>query len=92
MRLTSASMRCAVSSLYSARFGKSRPRKTGSSLPPKDERAELAHAPLADHLAREVGGALDVVAGAGGDLVLSQLLGDAAAHQDRDLASTYCFV
>ena len=45
----------------------------------------FAHAPLADHAAGEVGGALEVVAGAGGDVAGRDLLGDAAAEQDADL-------
>ena len=47
--------------------------------------AEFAHAPFADHLARDVGSALDVVAGAGGHLVHEDFLGDAAAHEDGEL-------
>src|SRR5579863_3504525 len=49
------------------------------------QRAEAAHAELADHLAGQIGGALDVVAGAGGHLLEEDLLGDAAAHQDGKL-------
>ena len=50
------------------------------------ERAHgVAHAPLADHPARQVGGALEVVAGAGRDVAGRQFLGDAAAEQDGDL-------
>ena len=49
------------------------------------QRTQFAHAPLADHLASHVGGALDVVAGAGGDVVHEDLFGDAAAHQDGQL-------
>src|SRR5215467_6500084 len=49
------------------------------------ERAELVgHAPLADHLASHLGGLLEVVAGTGGLLVQHDLLGGAAAQQDRD--------
>ena len=44
----------------------------------------LRHAPLADHLARQLGDALDVVARAGRHAVEGQLLADAAAHQDGD--------
>ena len=49
------------------------------------ERAHrVAHAPLAHHLARQIGGALEIVAGAGRDVAGGQLLGDAAAEQDGD--------
>ena len=43
--------------------------------------AELAHAELADHLAGEVGDALDVVAGSGGHLLEEDLFGAASAHE-----------
>ena len=49
------------------------------------KRAEAAHAVFADHLAGQVGGALDVVARAGRHLLQENLLGDAAAHQDGEL-------
>ena len=52
--------------------------------PAEGQRADLAHAPLADHLARHVGGPLDVVAGAGRHVAEELLLGDAAAHHDGD--------
>src|SRR5207302_2951620 len=42
----------------------------------------LAHAPLADHLVGELGGALDVVAGAGGHVAEHQLLGGTATEED----------
>ena len=49
------------------------------------ERAHrVAHAPLADHAAGQLGGALEVVAGAGRDLAEHDLFGDAAAEQDGD--------
>ena len=44
----------------------------------------LAHAPLADHLPRHLGRLLDVVLRSGRDLAEGRLLGDAAAHADRD--------
>ena len=47
----------------------------------------VAHAVLGDHLARDLGRALDVVAGAGGDVAGDDLLGDAAAHQHRELVA-----
>ena len=50
------------------------------------ERAHvLAHAPFADHLAREFRDALEVVAGAGRQVPVRDLLGDAAAEQNREL-------
>ena len=49
------------------------------------QRPESAHAPLADHLARDFGGAFDVVARAGGDVVQENFLGGAAAHQHGEL-------
>ena len=48
-------------------------------------RTKFAHAPFANHLASHIGGALDVVAGAGGDMVHENLFGDAAGHQDGEL-------
>src|SRR5579864_3520877 len=51
------------------------------------ERSELVRqAPLRDHVARQLGGALDVVGGAGGHLLGAedQLLGDAAAEERRN--------
>src|SRR5437660_5823744 len=42
----------------------------------------LAHAPLADHLVGELGGALDVVASAGGHVAEHQLLGGTATEED----------
>src|SRR5262249_56428576 len=48
------------------------------------ERAELVgHPPLADHLARHLGGLFEVVAGAGRLLLAHELLGGATADQDR---------
>src|SRR5256884_4087529 len=49
------------------------------------ERPQLVgHAPLAHHLARHLGGLLEVVAGTGRLLLQHDLLGGAAAHQDGD--------
>ena len=54
------------------------------------QRTEAAHAVLADHAAGELGGVLDVAAGAGGHLVEEDLLSHAAAHKRwRDSASRY---
>src|SRR5690348_123512 len=47
----------------------------------ESERAEFAHAPLADHVAGDLGGALDVVAGAGGDVAEEKFFSAAAAHE-----------
>src|SRR5215218_4816757 len=52
----------------------------------EDQRAEpVAHAVLADHLAGDLGGLLDVVGGAGGRVQEPQLLGDPAAQQHGQL-------
>ncbi len=45
----------------------------------------VAHAPLGDHRARDVGGALQIVLRAGRDLADRDLLGGAAAEQHRQL-------
>jgi hypothetical protein len=51
-----------------------------------DHRAQrVGHAVAHDHVARQVGGPLEVVAGAGGHLVHEHLFGDAAAEQHADL-------
>ena len=51
-------------------------------------RAQLGgHAVLRDHGAGHLGGALQVVAGAGGHIVAEDLLGDAAAHEHRQLVA-----
>src|SRR5208283_972404 len=44
--------------------------------------AKLAHAPLANHLAGHLRGALDIVTGAGSDVVHEYLFRDAAGHQN----------
>src|SRR5882672_101763 len=50
-----------------------------------DHRPELVgHAPLRHHAARDLGGALEVVGGAGGHLLHEQLFGNAPAEQHRD--------
>src|SRR5471030_1685217 len=46
---------------------------------------ELAHAPLANHLASQVGGALDIVARPGGHVVHVLLFGNAPGHEDGQL-------
>src|SRR5262245_57242397 len=54
-------------------------------LLPEGHRAELvAHAPLAHHLARQLGGALDVVARAGAELRQDQLLRRPPAEHDGE--------
>ena len=45
----------------------------------------LAHAVAGDHLARDLGSALEVVARAGGDVTAEELLCRAAAQQHRNL-------
>src|SRR5438552_3725639 len=45
----------------------------------------LAHAPLAHHLVGQLGGALEVVAGAGGHVAEHELRGGAAAEEDREV-------
>ena len=52
----------------------------------------LAHAPLADHPVGDLGGALDVVAGARGHVVKDQLLRDPPAEQDGDVVEEILFV
>jgi len=49
------------------------------------ERAHFAHAPVADHVTGDIGGALDVVAGAGGEVAEENLLRSAATHQHAEL-------
>ena len=49
-----------------------------------DRTQDVAHAPLAYHLARQVGGLLDVVLGAGGGFVVDDRLRGVAAHGDAD--------
>src|SRR5262245_22082200 len=50
----------------------------------ESQRAEIRHTELANHLARQVGCALDVVRGAGRDLAEEDVFGKAATHQNRD--------
>src|SRR5207249_5681083 len=53
-------------------------------LLPKGQRAQVfTHPPFTHHLTREIGGALDVVAGTGRDLIKDQFFGDTTAHEDR---------
>ena len=49
------------------------------------QRAEVGHAPLADHLAGDLGGLLEVVGRAGGRLAEEDHLGHAAGHEDGEL-------
>src|ERR1017187_9571613 len=53
---------------------------------------EFAHAPFADHLAGQIGGALDIVAGAGSHVVHELLFGDAARHEDGELGEQVVLV
>ena len=57
----------------------------GVSGRPVGERPERRHAELADHAARDLRRALDVVAGAARHLPQKQLFGNASAHQNRNL-------
>src|SRR3990170_7230858 len=50
-----------------------------------DARAQdIAHAPAGDHVARDLGGALEVVGRARGHLLHEHLFGDASAHEHGD--------
>ena len=51
---------------------------------PRHRADAVGHAPLAHHLAGQLGGADEVVVGAGGDHAEHELLGDAAAHADDE--------
>ena len=51
---------------------------------PRHRADAVAHAPLADHPAGDAGGLLEVVGGAGVEVVEHDLLGDAAAHRLAD--------
>ena len=51
----------------------------------ESQRPERRHAELANHLARQFGCLLDVVAGAGRHRVQEQLFGEPSAHHDREL-------
>ena len=44
----------------------------------------IGHAPLRDHAPGQIGGALEVVGGAGGHLLHEDFLGDAPAEEHRD--------
>src|ERR1700730_1811005 len=45
------------------------------------QRTEFAHAPFANHVARDVSSALDVISRAGGDVPQENLFGGTSAHQ-----------
>ncbi len=49
---------------------------------PRHRADGVAHAPLADHLARQLGVAHQVVGGAGREVAVDEQLGAAAAHAD----------
>jgi hypothetical protein len=54
------------------------------------ERAHrIAHAPLAHHLASEIGRTFEIVAGAGRDAAERDLLSDAAAEKNADWSRRY---
>src|SRR5690606_11360814 len=55
------------------------------TLAERERAHRIAHAPLADHLARQVGDPLEVVAGARRLLARGDFLGNAAAEQDGQL-------
>ena len=44
----------------------------------------IGHAPAHHHVARDLGGAFEIVGGAGGHLVHEYFFGDTPAHQHRD--------
>ena len=50
------------------------------------KRPEFAHAPFANHVAGNVRGSLDVVAGTCGDVAEEDFFGRAAAHEDGEHA------
>ena len=54
-------------------------------LLPEGQRAQFAHTPFANHLARHVRGPLDVIACSGAHDIQEHLFRDAATHQNRDL-------
>ena len=53
---------------------------------------ERAHAPLANHLSRDVGGALDIVAGAGGDVSEENFFGERPPIKMASVPSRYVLV
>ena len=62
------------------------PRKRFGVVAAIDDGAQLlAHAVLGDHGPGDLGGALNVVGGAGGDIVQHQRFGHTAAQQDHQL-------
>ena len=85
--LTSASISCAVSSLYGPALG----RQWHVEEPVAPGRVEvhdadaIAHAPFGHHRSGQIGRALQVVLGAGRDLAERHLLGRPAAEQHRQL-------
>src|SRR4029077_4320782 len=50
------------------------------------QRPHVAHAPFADHVASDVGGALDIVACAGGDVPEEDFFSGTSTHQNRECA------
>ena len=83
IRRTSSSMSCCVSSETPAAPGKSGPCPSCGMTAIGADR--LAHAPAADHLARDLRQLLDVGLGAGREVAEDDLLGRAAAERDLDL-------
>ena len=52
----------------------------------ESQRPQIAHAELAHHLARKLGGSLNIIACTGAHLVQEHLFRDPAAHHDGDLS------
>ena len=85
MRRTSASTSCIVFSEMLVVFVTERPRNTSPSFSRVDHGPEpVAHAVAHHHVAGHLRGALEVVRSAGRHLVHEDLLGDAAAEENRD--------
>src|SRR5205085_3190795 len=56
-------------------------KKDGFVLLAEGQWAKSTHAPFANHVAGDVGGALDVVSGAGSDVAQENFFGGTATHQ-----------
>ena len=86
IRRTSESTRCSVSGEASAPLG-----HCGAAVASAGRTAigpyRVAHARARDHPARDIGELADVLFGAGGDVAVDELLGDASAERDVDLGA-----